>query len=48
MIENIAEWLYLLALIVPTAAIVLGIAALAVPGGERERRVAARQSHAHA
>jgi hypothetical protein len=48
MVENIAEWLYLLALIVPTAAVLLGIVALVVPGGGGERQIAPRRSHAHA
>ena len=49
MTESFAEWLYLLALIVPPAVVLLGAAALLMPRSERKQREAVQhRSHAHA
>ncbi len=49
MTETVAVWLYILALIAPTAVILLGALALLTPTSDRKARHAAhRPSHAHA
>jgi hypothetical protein len=49
MTETVAVWLYILALTVPPAVVLLGAFALLTPTSERKARHAApRHSHAHA